>query len=118
MITYEKYAEIRDSKGLTDGKIAKICGFGRSTFTDWKSGRSLPKADKMIKIANALQADYLEFVGPVGKFSSYNPENMNKPPVEKEESNTDLEFIDLYKNADPDIQKAVLLLLKSAKQEP
>lgn len=75
MITYEKYAEIRDKKNLTDGKIAKICGFGRSTFSDWKSGRSVPKIDKMQKIADALDMDYAIFVGPVGKFSFLNPDN-------------------------------------------
>lgn len=75
MITYEKYAEIRDKKKLTDGKIAQICGFGRSTFSDWKSERSVPKLEKMQKIAAALDMDYSEFVGPVGKFSSLNPDN-------------------------------------------
>lgn len=75
MITYEKYAEIRDEKKLTDGKVAKMCGFGRSTFSDWKSGRSIPKIDKMQKIAEALDMDYAIFVGPVGKFSALNPDN-------------------------------------------
>lgn len=75
MITYEKYAEIRDEKKLTDGKVAKMCGFGRSTFSDWKSGRSIPKIDKMQKIADALDMDYAIFVGRVGKFSSLNPDN-------------------------------------------
>ena len=75
MITYEKYAEIRDKKNLTDGKVAKMCGFGRSTFSDWKSGRSIPKIDKMQKIADALDMDYAIFVGRVGKFSSLNPDN-------------------------------------------
>lgn len=73
MITYDKYAEIRDSKGFTDGKIAKMCGFGRSTFSDWKAGRSIPKFEKMRKIAEALQTDYSVFVGPIGKFSSLKP---------------------------------------------
>lgn len=75
MITYEKYAKIRDEKKLTDGKVAEIAGIGRSTFSDWKSGRSIPKFEKMQKISEALGMDYMLFVGPVGKFSSLNPEN-------------------------------------------
>ena len=71
MITYEKYAEIRDKKNLTDGKVAELAGFGRSTFSDWKSGRSTPKPDKMVKIADVLGMSYAQFVGPVGKFSAY-----------------------------------------------
>lgn len=75
MITYEKYAKIRDEKKLTDGKVAEIAGIGRSTFSDWKSGRSIPKLEKMQKIAEALEMDYAAFVGPVGRYSSLNPNN-------------------------------------------
>ena len=61
MIDYEKYAGIRDSKGFTDGKVAQLCGFGRSTFTDWKNHRSVPKIDKVQKIADLfnVSVDYL-----------------------------------------------------------
>ena len=75
MITYEKYAKIRDKKNLTDGKVAEIAGIGRSTFSDWKSGRSIPKLEKMQKIADALEMDYTTFVGPVGRYSALNPNN-------------------------------------------
>lgn len=82
MITYEKYAEIRDKKNLTDGKVAEIAGIGRSTFSDWKSGRSIPKLEKMQKISRALEMDYFAFVGPVGKFSALNPNNPNNLPFD------------------------------------
>lgn len=74
MVDYEIYAKIRDSLGLNDAKIAKLCGFGRSTFSDWKVGRSCPKTEKLQKIANALGVSYAELVGmdiekaPVPKF--------------------------------------------------
>jgi len=51
---YEDYAKIRDSLGLKDAEVAKMCGLTRSTFSDWKSGRSTPKDEKMQKIADAL----------------------------------------------------------------
>ena len=87
MITYEKYAKIRDSKGLTDGRVAQLCGFGRSTFTDWKNGRSIPKIDKMQKIADLFGMEYFEFVGPIGLYSSLNP---NRPTSQKMTFNMDL----------------------------
>ena len=71
MINYDKYAEIRDIKGMTDGKVAEKAGIGRSTFSDWKSGRSVPKLEKMQKIAEALEMEYSQFIGPLGKFSAY-----------------------------------------------
>lgn len=48
---YEKYAKLRDARGLTDYAVAKSCGIGRSTMFDWKSGRSTPKQDKLVRIA-------------------------------------------------------------------
>lgn len=51
---YEKYCKIRDSKGYKDSDVAKGAGITKSTFSDWKSGRSNPKNDKLIKIADFL----------------------------------------------------------------
>lgn len=51
---YEKYAQLRDKKGVTDYAVANATGIGASTFTDWKSGRSKPKVEKLAKIAEYL----------------------------------------------------------------
>lgn len=51
---YKKYAKLRDKKSLTDYSVAVGAGVTKSTFTDWKNGRSEPKIDKLIKIANFL----------------------------------------------------------------
>ena len=59
---YAKYVELRDAKGMTDADVAKITGIPRSTFTDWKSHRSNPKLEKLIKIAKALDVSIEEFV--------------------------------------------------------
>lgn len=49
---YEIYCELRDSKGLKDSDIAKATGITKSTFSDWKNGRSKPKNAKLQKIAD------------------------------------------------------------------
>lgn len=51
---YKKYCELRDSLKLKDSDVAKASGIAKSTFSDWKSGRSTPKPDKVQKIADAL----------------------------------------------------------------
>lgn len=51
---YEVYARLRDEKGVRDATIAKATGIGRSTFSDWKNGRSTPKDEKLQKIADYL----------------------------------------------------------------
>ena len=50
---YEKYVELRDKKGVTDYRVSVDTGITKSTFTDWKSGRSKPKMDKL-----SILADY------------------------------------------------------------
>lgn len=49
---YEKYAALRDEKGVTDYRVADETGITKSTFSDWKSKRSSPKIDKLKKIAD------------------------------------------------------------------
>lgn len=49
---YENYCKLRDSKGLKNSEVAREIGIPRSTFSDWKSGRSHPKTDKLQKIAD------------------------------------------------------------------
>lgn len=49
---YEKYAKLREEKKVTDYRVAIDTGITKSTFTDWKNGRSEPKIDKLKKLAD------------------------------------------------------------------
>lgn len=44
---YERYVELRNQKGVSDYRVAKDTGIPKSTFSDWKSGRSKPKIAKL-----------------------------------------------------------------------
>lgn len=59
---YEKYVKLRDEKGVTDYKVATETGMTKSTFSDWKSGRSEPKLEKLKKIADYFGVDIGYFV--------------------------------------------------------
>lgn len=37
---YEIYCKLRDERGLKDADVVKATGITKSTFSDWKSGRS------------------------------------------------------------------------------
>lgn len=52
---YERYAKLRNEKGVTDYRVSEDTGITRSTFTDWKNGRSAPKVEKLL-----LLADYFD----------------------------------------------------------
>lgn len=61
---YERFETILAQKGIKASHVAKATGIPPSTFTDWKKGRSKPKADKIKKIADYLNVskDWLEGV--------------------------------------------------------
>jgi transcriptional regulator with XRE-family HTH domain len=48
---YERYVELRNQKGVSDYRVAKDTGIPKSTFSDWKSGKSKPKVDKLMILA-------------------------------------------------------------------
>lgn len=52
---YQKYVVLRDERGVTDYKVSKETGISKSTFSEWKSGRSQPKVDKLLKIARYFE---------------------------------------------------------------
>lgn len=58
---YEIYCKLRNEKGVKDSDVVKATGITKSTFSDWKSGRSKPKNDKLQKIADyfGVTLDYL-----------------------------------------------------------
>lgn len=49
---YEKYVQLKTEKGVTDYRVSVETGIPASTFTDWKTGRSKPKIDKLQILAN------------------------------------------------------------------
>lgn len=58
---YKIYCRLRDAKGVKDADVARETKIIKSTFTDWKNGRSTPKIDKLQKIADyfGVTTDYL-----------------------------------------------------------
>lgn len=49
---YKKFDALLKKHNTTVYKVSKATGIAPSTFSDWKSGRSCPKADKLKKIAD------------------------------------------------------------------
>lgn len=60
---YDKYVKLRDEKGVKDATVARETGVGKSTFTDWKNGRSAPKGEKLQKIASYFGVPIEYFYG-------------------------------------------------------
>ena len=67
---YEIYQRLLDEKGLKNADVARATGISNMTLSDWKRGKSVPKSDKMRKIAEYLNVsvDYL-VTGKDGAFT-------------------------------------------------
>ena len=63
---YTIFKELCDQKGVTPYRVAKDTGIGRSTFTDWKKGRT-PRVDKLKKLADYFGVSVEVFFGDVQK---------------------------------------------------
>ena len=62
-MSYQRFSRLLSEKGVTVYRVAKDTGISASTFTDWKNGRSVPKTDKMMKIADFLGVGIEELLG-------------------------------------------------------
>lgn len=58
--SFQKLESLASAKGITFYALAKGLGFAPALFSDWKSGKSMPKTDKLLKIANffGVSIDY------------------------------------------------------------
>lgn len=49
---YQKFEHLLKERGITAYRVAKDLGIAPTVFSDWKSGKSKPKVDKLKKIAD------------------------------------------------------------------
>lgn len=49
---YKKFEKLLQARGCSSYRVAKDLGFATTVFSDWKSGKSQPKVDKLMKIAD------------------------------------------------------------------
>lgn len=59
---YQKFLLLLEERGITSYKVAKETGISQVTLSDWKNGRSVPKVDKLQKIANYFEVPITYFL--------------------------------------------------------
>lgn len=67
---YERYVELRNQKGVSDYRVAKDTGIPKSTFSDWKSGRSKPKIAKLKILAGYFDVAVVELISATDETGS------------------------------------------------
>lgn len=117
---YEIFAKLLKAKGCTAYQVSKATGIAQSTLSDWKNGKSIPKADKIQKIADffGVSAEYL-MTGKEG-------EDGNKYYINEEAAaiaqdifeNKELRLLfDAARDADPEDLEAVHTMLLALKRK-
>lgn len=58
---YAIYQKLLDEKGLKNADVARATKISNMTLSDWKNGKSVPKQDKLMKIAEyfGVSLEYL-----------------------------------------------------------
>lgn len=59
---YSKFAKLLQENSETAYQVAKLTQISTSTLSDWKSGRSKPKVDKLRKIAEHFDVPVTYFL--------------------------------------------------------
>lgn len=75
---YQVFDDLLKTHHTTVYRVAKATGISASTFSDWKNGRSVPKTDKLRRIAEYFHVS-LEYL--LGTQSTESPSNQKKIPI-------------------------------------
>lgn len=99
---YEKFSKLLDLKGIKASEVARATGIANTTFSDWKNGKSVPKADKIHKIA--------EFFGVKDSYFSDDADSEIPTPVLSDEC---AELIELYSKMSKENQDAIMKIMRT-----
>jgi transcriptional regulator with XRE-family HTH domain len=78
---YSTFEYLLKSTGTTVYRVSKETGIAASTFTDWKNGRSCPKADKLKRIAAFFGVSLDELLGGEAVSSTHAAPRAGKLPI-------------------------------------
>jgi transcriptional regulator with XRE-family HTH domain len=59
---YDNFRQLIEKKGITPYRVAKDTKIPTACLSDWKNGKSVPKVDKLVKIADYLGVPLEELV--------------------------------------------------------
>ncbi len=75
-MSYQHFEHLLKMGGTTVYRVSKETGIAASTFTDWKNGRSTPKAEKLKKIADFFGVSMEYLISGVGEGPSKQEKNI------------------------------------------
>lgn len=108
-IRLEKAMALREKKAID---IVNATGISQSAFSQYRSGHTKPKRTNLMEIANYLKVNPAWLMGldvPMELSASSIDD-----PLPTDETQKAIALYERYKNASPEIQKAIEMILKSS----
>lgn len=103
---FNEALEIRNMKPVD---LSEITGISEATLSQYRSGYSKPKEERLAILSNALKVNPVWLLGL----------NVNMElPLSEEEAEENREFVELFTDSTPDVRSSVVTLLKSSKPKP
>ena len=80
---YEIFENLLKREQTTVYRVAKATGISATTFTDWKNGRSVPKADKLKRVADyfGVSLEYITGQTESGQMPRLSPDFLRIPII-------------------------------------
>lgn len=116
---YEKFERLLKSKGVTVADVCRATGIRHSSLSDWKTGKSQPKADKLQKIANyfGVSVEYFTTVHTDGQPTAYYLNKETADIAQEVFDNPDLRILfDAARDAKPENLKLAAEMLRRFKE--
>lgn len=110
---YEVYCKLKDLRGVKDADVVRATGITKSTFSDWKSGRSEPKKEKLQKIADFFDVSLDYLMTGEEKQGYYLNEETAKLAQEMFEDEDMRSLFNMKRNMPPDRFKAHMEFMKN-----
>lgn len=60
--SYQKFNNLITERKITPYKVSKDTGISSATLSDWKIGKSMPKTDKLMLLANYFNVPINYFI--------------------------------------------------------
>ena len=117
---YEIYCKLRDKRGMKDADVARETGITKSTFSDWKNGRSSPKDAKIKKIADlfGVSVEYIRTGEETKESEKYYINEETAEMAQKLFENRDLKILfDAAQDATPEDLKTTYDMLMALKRK-
>ena len=114
---YEIYESLVQKHNVSTYKVSKETGIATSTFSDWKNGKSVPKQDKLQKIADyfGVTLEYLMSGKEEIEFDYLNEES--RQIAKDAYNNPDLRILfNASKDVSPEDLRFVIEMVKKLKK--